>query len=75
MMDNATVNITSMTKIAGHARRISIITHSVRAVIVTQLVLLLNSLDVVQCQLVNCVNARSELKAEFVINAVLSTGT
>lgn len=74
-MDNATVNITLMTKIAGHARKISIIIHSVRAVIVTQLVLLLNSLDVVQCQLVNCVNVRNALKAEFVINADLFTGT
>lgn len=73
-MDNATVSIISMTRTADLARKISIIIHSARAVTVTQLVLLLNLLVVAQCLLVNCVNARNELKAEFVINADHSTG-
>lgn len=73
-MDNATVSIISMTRTADLARKISTIIHSARAVTVTQLVLLLNLLVVAQCLLVNCVNARNELKAEFVINADHSTG-
>lgn len=73
-MDNATVSIISMTRTADLARKTSIIIHSARVVTVTQLVLLLNLLVVAQCLLVNCVNARNELKAEFVINADHSTG-
>lgn len=73
-MDNATVKIISMRKIAVHARRIFTTILNAKAVIVTQQVLLLNLLDVDLFQLVNYVNVKSELKGEFVINADLFIG-
>jgi hypothetical protein len=68
MRVSAIAKTTLMAKRVICVRRISTIIRCVSRAIVIQPVLLPNLRDVVLCQQVNCVNARSECKAEFAIN-------
>jgi hypothetical protein len=76
-MDSAIVSKVSMERLATCVAKISTIIHSVKVVTVIQLVLSQNLLVVAQilCQKVNCVNAKSVFKEEFVMIVDHSTGT